>query len=659
MQPQVAGEKRALLEACWDEVERFLGALSPELYGRGLLLKDDMATFLSSSGRLREAWTGDADFPLLQFHGWVRKQPGGEGPDAEPEHAIGCALVFSAAAAFLQESLLDQSSLRDASYGLLVNELVREADARLRSVLGDHPEFWIQHRRAWREYAEALLQQHRAENQAQQVLVIDPKAFAGKLAFGRLGMLAVVARSDDWHLWARVEPLIDDVFSCICALRAFGSLRADLARRRYNPLVAETAHAAGVDGRTEASYEAWLAALRLSGAGHRTAAKCTAQLERVRHALVELGLTEFARYAERLESRFSAIGRLIDGSAPIEVEVAGAAPIPGASEPALRAVVRMAEGYLLSDSTHRDAWEVQRRAVFETTEFVSRAFPTGLVLELLGRQSIDVSSAVDGVLSVLDANGYRYYEHPHLPPDSDDVALALRLLGHTKDQRWRESVRRPVRWIEANRLPTGEIPVWLTRQHAHQTRDSLRLWGNLCVSVEANLLRGLIAYDFDAFQGLITAASAALCARFGRLGLGANAHYVPLFALWTLAELHALLRDRFDGTEWKARLGQLHEDIRRCLSSQLRSVALTPQDAALALLASAALDSGKLDIAAARQWIAILCRTQRYDGSWAAEPLYGTPGRNEEATWYHSRSVTTAHCYHALKVYRQLSSRIE
>jgi hypothetical protein len=659
MQPRGADEKGAPVEAYWDEIERFFGALPPELHGRGLLLKDDMATFLSSSGRLREAWAGDDDFPLLQFHRWLREHAGGERFHAAPEHAIGCALVCSGAAAFLQELVLDQSSLRDASHGLLVGELLREAEARLRSVLGDEPEFWIRHRRVWRQHAEALLQRHRAESQPQHVLVLDPKAFAGKLAFGKLGMLAVIAHGGAWELWSGLEPLIDDVFSCLCALRAFGSLREDLARRRYNPLVAETARAAGIDARTEVGYEVWLAALCLGGTAHRTVARCRAQLGRSRDALGEIGLTEFARYTERLAARFRTIEELIDGRKPIAAELAGEVQIAEPSEPALPAVVRMAEGYLLFDPTHREAWEVQRRAVFGTTEFISRAFPTGLVLELLGRQSIDVSSAVDGVLNILDASGYRYYEHPHLPPDSDDVALALRLLGHTKDQRWQELVRRPLSWIGMNQLATGEIPVWLTRQQAHQTTGNLRLWGNLCVTVEANLLRGLIAHDFEAYQGLIAAASARLCARFGTLGLGANMHYVPLFALWTLAELHALLRDRFDGTDWNARLGQLHENIRRCLASQLKAVALTPQEAALSVLATAALDSGKLDTAAARQWIAVLCRAQRYDGSWAAEPLYGTPGRNEEATWYQSRSVTSAHCYHALKEYQRLSSRIQ
>lgn len=653
MQPRVADEERAWVEACWDDIDSFCGALPPELYGRAVLLKDDLATFLSPSGRLRDVWTGDDDFPLLQFRRWLRGQAGGEGTGAVAEHAIGCALICSAAAAFLQDSVLDQSSQRDASYGLLVNALLREADARLRNVLGDNPEFWIRHRQVWRKHAEALLQQYRVENQPHQAPVIDAKTWAGKLAFGKLGALAAIAHSEAWELWSRLEPLIDEVLLCLGTLRAFGSLRTDLARRRYNPLLAATAHAAGLDARIEAGYEAWLAALCLSGTAHRTVVECAAQLERSRHALAELGLADYARYAERLEARFRAIQDLLDGRMPEAAKVAPDAAIAEASEPTLRAVVRMAEGYLLSDPTHRGAWEVQRRAIFGTPEFISKAFPTGLVLELLGRQGIDVSNAVDEALRVLETSGFRYYEHQHLPPDSDDVALALRLLEYTKDRRWRESLRRPLDWVQMNQLPTGEIPVWLTRQLDGQT-SGLRLWGNLCVTVEANLLRGLIAYDFDAYRSSIAAAAASVCARFGRLGLGANAHYGPLYALWVLAELHALLRNRFDGEAWSARLEQLHEDVRRCLSLQLGSVALTPQDAALSLLASSALGLARLDLSSAQQWVTLICRTQRYDGSWAAEPLYGTPGRNEEATWYHSRPVTSAHCYHALKVYQRL-----
>jgi hypothetical protein len=645
-------EERASIKACWDHVGRFLGALSPELYSRGVLLKDDLATFLSPAGRLDELWTGDDDdFPLLHFHRWLSELAGSAGADVV--HAIDCAVACSAAAAFLQEAVLDQSSQRDASDGLLVGELLREADAQLRGVLGNDTEFWRRHQRVWRQCAEGLSQRHRAERRSPDILAIEPEAFAARLGFAKLGMLALIARGNAWGLWSRLEPAVEDVSRCLCILRAFGSLRTDLARWRYNPLLAATARTAGMDARIEAGYDAWLAALCLSGAAQRAVTECLAQLERSRQALAEL--PEFARYAERLGKRFREIADLIGGRTPVAAEAAATPPIVETIEPTLHAVVRMAEGFLLADPTYRDAWEVQRRAVFGTTELTSRAFPTGVVLELLGCNGIEVADAVDRVMGILDASGYRYYEHPHLPPDSDDVALALRLAAYTGDHRWGASLRRPLSWIQMNQLPAGEIPVWLTRQLADPPSGSLRLWGDLCVTVEANLLRGLIAYDFDAHRNLIAAAAVGLCARFAALGLGANAHYVPLYALWSLAELCSLLRIRFVGGEWDARIAQLHEDIQRCLSLQVRTAALTPQEAALSLLASAAIESGKLDSALANQWIAAICRAQRYDGSWAAEPLYGTPGRNEEATWYHSRSATSAHCYHALKVYQQLS----
>jgi hypothetical protein len=49
------------------------------------------------------------------------------------------------------------------------------------------------------------------------------------------------------------------------------------------------------------------------------------------------------------------------------------------------------------------------------------------------------------------------------------------------------------------------------------------------------------------------------------------------------------------------------------------------------------------------EWLTKLFKSQRYDGSWLAEPLFGTPTRGELATWYASSSVTTGFCYHALK----------
>jgi hypothetical protein len=96
------------------------------------------------------------------------------------------------------------------------------------------------------------------------------------------------------------------------------------------------------------------------------------------------------------------------------------------------------------------------------------------------------------------------------------------------------------------------------------------------------------------------------------------------------------------------------------LALETRRASLVPQEAAFLILASKRLEQIKAgwpspDILAAvspqfnPDWLTLLCKAQRYDGSWAGEALFGTPTRGEFAAWYSSRSVTSAFCYHALK----------
>ena len=105
--------------------------------------------------------------------------------------------------------------------------------------------------------------------------------------------------------------------------------------------------------------------------------------------------------------------------------------------------------------------------------------------------------------------------------------------------------------------------------------------------------------------------------------------------------LRTLLSDQIDRTA---------QTLAERLEIESNRASFTPQDAAFLTLTclSAGTTEAATDLFTPR-WIDILCQSQRYDGSWAGEPLYGTPTRGEFAAWYSSRPVTTAFCYHALK----------
>jgi hypothetical protein len=173
------------------------------------------------------------------------------------------------------------------------------------------------------------------------------------------------------------------------------------------------------------------------------------------------------------------------------------------------------------------------------------------------------------------------------------------------------------------------------------------------VAVEANLLLGLIAYDALDYREVIERGVASLSQRWSSRGLSATAHYVPLYSLWVTLELLAKLPATLSEREGKSR-EQLQQTILHLLQREAARSTLSPQEAAFLILACLAGGNGlteKLQALLKPAWPLRLYKSQRYDGSWAAEPLYGTPTRGEFAAWYSSRLVTSAFCYHALKRY--------
>jgi hypothetical protein len=322
-------------------------------------------------------------------------------------------------------------------------------------------------------------------------------------------------------------------------------------------------------------------------------------------------------------------------------------------------VIEMAEGYLLSDLSFRESWEIQRRGVFGLSELVSRAFPAGLIVELLCTHGHDLAGPINTIFETLHRSGFRYYEHDHLPPDADDLGLLLRLYPFSPQPAvHRELLQAPLRWLQDSLTQAGQIPVWLSSAESTAgPQPSLALWGHRCAAVEANLLLGLIAYNWPGYHSLVEQAIASLSERWPTQGLSATAHYVPLYSLWVTVELIARLPPSLS----EATAGQvalLTQTIIDLVQREMNRPSLTAQDAAFLILICAAEAPGlaadlrpHLKLA----WLTLLYKHQRYDGSWAGEPLYGTPTRGEFSAWCNSRPVTTAFCYHALKCYQTTS----
>lgn len=713
----------------WPEFEAFFSALPSPLFQQGVLLKNNLATFFADGGQFEYLLCRERDHPLLYWHWWLLDDLGCPNTPARAdlEQRLFLALAFAFAAVYTRESILDSASNFDASFTFLDHALARHSDFYLGQLFPAGSTFWGRYHACWDEYAVALLTtaDRRSFDMAQdepltaksQSPITNPQSLSPHLAFTKISPAAVLAYAERDDLWPQLESLLNRLNAVLQLLREIANLRRDIVQRRLTYPILTTLELAGLDSHQSLSSERILGALVLTGAVPKMCQDALAWLTEGRAIAQNLKLPTFTEYVGVLEAWLEEVQNLFSlkilsknlssggfhaaaepgvkaRPASFQIDSKPQQPPPGQTQlfaPAvdtLPKVIEMAEGYLLADLTFRESWEIQRRGLFGAKEMVAKAFPMGLVAEILVRHGHNMSDPINDIFQTLQASGFRYYDHPHLPPDTDDLGLLLRLWPYSaQSELHRGMLQTPLRWLEAHFNDSGQIPVWLTRFDAPDKVDVLgvALWGNRCTTVEANMLLGLLAYGEEGYRALIERAAVLWGQAWVQRGLGATHHYVPLYALWNALELVAQLqsfassknrpetgecvaspRDRRpiinprssvpglqSSNDFLDSLAPLTPALTNQLAVETQRSYLTPQQAAFLTLAclSPAWPESTPSLFNP-EWVIHLYKTQRYDGSWAAEPLYGTPTRGELAAWYSSRTVTTAFCYHALKVYQ-------
>jgi hypothetical protein len=679
----------------WPEVDRFFGNLPPGLFRQAVLLKNNLATFYGDTGRFEDILRRKQDPPHLYLHFWLLddlRWPASAGRTAL-ERELFLATVFNVAAVYTRQTILDEGSNFDPTFQFLAQTLTQQADYHLARRFSGESTFWPHHQIYWGEYVEASLAT--ADGRPQTA-----ETSAAQLAYSKIPAAAVLIAAGQAAVLPQLEAILDRLNFIWQSLADISTLRRDLARRRFTYPLARALAEAGLELHQPVEPARLLGALVLTGVIRQICEECVAALAECRATATALGLPTFVAYFEVVEGLVGEIRKMFDirtkqdtsskSAAPVASSIgvwtraptrsAGDAfrtptfhprkytdenedttekPRPLFFAPAvdtLPTVIEMAEGYLLADPTFRESWEVQRRGAFGAPEMTAKAFPAGLIVEILCRHGHDMAAAVDWIFQTLRATGCRYFDFPGMPPDADDLGLLLRLFPYSRSQApHRDILQTPLRWLEENVGQSSQIPVWFTRQADYHPSAGQppALWGQSCLTVEANLLLGLLAYGETGYRALIELSARSILARWINQGLSANRHYVPLYSLWVGFELLAKLAAGPLRTTLSDRLDRAAQSLTERLEMETKRVSVTPQDAALLTLAclSAASPDAAKNLFTPR-WLTILCQSQRYDGSWAGEPLYGTPTRGEFAAWYASRPVTTAFCYQALKNYQ-------
>ena len=237
---------------------------------------------------------------------------------------------------------------------------------------------------------------------------------------------AHIARADDDETSLALCALLRELACSFQIGQELASIQRDAAAAKMTYAIAVVCRSAGLPLRPMPAPDMLLGAMVVTGALHALLAESASHLETARNSASGLGLPTLSAFIDDVASspRPRDIDSGRDPATPRRVPT-----VRLSSEPApLPMAIRMAIGYLDADRTFRESWETHREGMFGADLVVSR-FPAALVLEIERSAGRDVDDEVAQVMSHIDANGFRYYDHVDSDIDTDTVGVYLRLAG--------------------------------------------------------------------------------------------------------------------------------------------------------------------------------------------------------------------------------------
>ena len=608
---------REKVDAYWPQIDEYFDGLPANLYRQGRLLRENLAVAHSETGDFHDILRKPDDHPLLHYHLWLLDDLGAGEDDGRTvlELNLFAASVFGLCVAAVQRGMRASDSFIDAGYIGLSESMTRRGVGHFAAVVDTESPFWDRHRALWDTAADAAAGD-------------DPRTDRIQAPFLLSGLAALHATGHDDRS-AGLLDMLTHLNNVLATRHDLLAVRRDLGGGAVSRPVGQMMESTGLPQSTEASAEALLGSLLLSGAVETIAPQWRADIEEYATGARQLGLPTFERYAEVLDDTMESIRVML--RVPSGVIPTGAAPpqFESASSP-LPEAIAMAARFLSADPTMREAWEVHRWGMADAPEVTAR-FPAGLVIEVLGNHGTDVADLVDAFYQQAVDKRFAYYDHPDLPyVETDTLGTMLRLFPYSKQTGWhRRLLDEYLDLLEARVDGGNRLPVWLAQGPA----DDLLL-GEGCGTVEANLLRGLIEYDADRLAPLIELPAQRLIEDFRRRGAAITVNYPRPYLLAVLADLFA---DLGDTAPWEHLVDQIEIEATRAR--------VTPLTAACLMLASShPQTTERVD----DRWATVVLKAQSFDGGWAAEPMFFAPNRGRNTTWFSSRLVTSAVCYDAL-----------
>lgn len=455
--------------------------------------------------------------------------------------------------------------------------------------------------------------------------------------------------------------LLDDIHFLVQTRQDIMNIRQDILRRYYSYPIMRVITDSGMRPDQTPDSNAILGGLILRPSIRDIAGECVEDAGKAEKDALTLGLKNFASYAHSLKKSFGDIFDLFSIRKTAAKTRGKAAGIPERKSDAVFELdymdevpraLKFAKSFLLSDTTFRESWEIHVWGLLNTPILTGRIFQSGVILENLCASGLNVTNLVDELCENYAKNDFHYYDEPcPLPPDIDSLGLMLRLRAYSNSEaKHGDSLSIPVKWLRANILKSGNVPVWL-----RNNLDSIKpreyfpeISGKNCSAAEAGLLLGLLKYNPPGFLPIIKKMAAYQLAEFIKYGVAKCVYYKPLYFYWLISEIlsNPMLAD-FRLVP-KGLIIKASEKLAKLIEKEKKERGNTAQDASFLTLTC--LNKG-FEQLFDPVWITQIVRSQRFDGSWNAENLYCFLVQDCAMGWYSSRLATTSYCYRALSTY--------
>lgn len=304
--------------------------------------------------------------------------------------------------------------------------------------------------------------------------------------------------------------------------------------------------------------------------------------------------------------------------------------------------------YLTFIEGYKDAWEVQRWGFLGEPILIGNLFNPLLILETLLDNGHDINPELETLLSRRLEDGWHYYTDSYkIPPDTDDLAQILQLVGRTGLTQARSALEGPLQVLSANLQSLGFCPTWLCDEQRYKREEVDQAWfGNTCPGVMANLYYGLQMYDPHRWHDAVQQGTRALIEQAdAEQGGWQGVHYPGyLYASYLVQRLLVKLNIE-DSSQDKL--------FERLLAEQSLdgSWQQQPQTTAFALLLLNTQTSRRQALSSVRlRAVTYLLDAQDYDGSWAGSDLFVRPGRDGAYERFSHPKIATAFVLRALQL---------